>query len=91
MTQQKDQTVIDELMDEIQELREENDHLKAEIRSLGGTSGVGAAIQQRTCINCRRRMPDGPAYFPGYFEEPSADLATEAYRHHCIYCRGQGQ
>jgi hypothetical protein len=91
MAQQKGQTVIDELMGEILDLREENDRLKAENRRLGGVGGNGAAIQQRTCIHCHRRMPDGPAYFPGYFEEPSIDLVTEAYRHHCIYCRGQGQ
>jgi hypothetical protein len=91
MAQQKDQAFIDELMDQIQELHDENDKLKAEIRRLGGNSGTGPAIQQRTCIHCHRRMPDGPAYFPGYFEEPSTDLTAEAFRHQCIYCRGQGQ
>lgn len=91
MTQQRDKAAIDELMDEILELREECDRLKAENRRLGGVGGNWAAIQQRTCIHCRRRMPDGPAYFPGYFEEPSTDLTAEAWRHSCIYCRGEGQ
>ena len=91
MAQQKQDAFIDELMNEIEELREENDHLKAENRRLGGTGGAGAAIQQRTCIHCHRRMPDGPAFFPGYFEEPSIDLTAEAFRHHCIYCRSESQ
>jgi hypothetical protein len=91
MTQQKYQAIIDELTDEIVELREENERLKAENSRLGGTRGIGAAIQQRTCPNCRKRLPDGPAYFPGYFEEPSTDLASEAWRHACIYCRGEGR
>jgi hypothetical protein len=91
MTQQKQDAFIDELMNEIQELHEEVDHLKAENRRLGGNGGIGQAIQYRTCINCHRRLPDGPVYFPGYFEEPSIDLTAEAFRHHCIYCRNAGQ
>lgn len=85
MPLQKRQTIIDELTDEINELREENDRLKAENARLGGSRGL---IQQRRCVHCGRSMPDGPAYFPGYFEEPSSDLKTEAWRHACIYCRG---
>jgi hypothetical protein len=87
MTQHKDQAVIDDLMDEILDLRQENDRLKSENRILGGGSGMVTAIRQRSCYHCHRRMPDGPVYFPGYFEEPSADLATEAYRYFCVYCR----
>jgi hypothetical protein len=91
MVQQRDKAAINALTNKIQELQAENDKLKAEIRRLGGNSGAGPAIQQRTCIHCRRTMPDGPAYFPGFFEEPSTDLTAERWRHSCIYCRGQGQ
>lgn len=88
MAQEKHQAVIDELMDQILELRTENDRLKAENRRLGGTTGSGKAIQERTCVNCGRRMPDGPAYFPGYLEPLAANSAGEATRQHCVYCRG---
>ena len=91
MAQQTHDAFIDELIDQIQELHEEVDRLKAENRRLGGAGGNGAAIQQRTCINCRRRMPDGPVYYPGYFEQPSIDLTAEAFRHHCVNCRNAGQ
>jgi hypothetical protein len=91
MAQEKHQAIIDELMSEIQELQAEIDGLKAENRRLGGSGGNAVAIQQRTCIHCHKRMPDGPAYFPGYFEQPSIDLTAEAWRHACIYCRGEGQ
>jgi hypothetical protein len=90
MTQQREQAVIDALIDENADMQDEIDRLKAENARLGGVGGNAAAIQHRTCVNCHKRMPDGPAYFPGYFEQPSTDLATEAYRHHCVYCR-QGQ
>ncbi len=91
MAQQRHQAIIDELMNEIQELREDNDRLKAENSRLGGMRGVGPAIQERQCLGCHRRLPDGPAYFPGFLQEFSTDLATELYRHWCIYCRGEGQ
>jgi hypothetical protein len=91
MTLQRDQAVIDAPIDENQELHDEIDRLKAENARLGGTGGAGAAIQQRTCVHCHKRMPDGPMYFPGYFKGPSTDLTAERWRHACVYCRGQGQ
>lgn len=71
------QAFIDELIDEIIYLRAENDRLKAENSRLGGKRGIGTAIQERTCIHCHRRMPDGPAFFPGYLEAPCADYFAE--------------
>jgi hypothetical protein len=87
MAQEKHQAIIDELQEEIQELHAEIDGLKAENARLGGTRCIGVAIQQRQCINCHKSSPDGPVFFPGFYDEPSADLATEAYRHRCIFCR----
>jgi hypothetical protein len=91
MAQEKHQAIIDELEEEIQALHEENEHLKAENARLGGTRGIGMAIQRRACVNCSKILPDGPAYFPGYFEEPSTDLTAERWRHACIYCRAKSQ
>ena len=89
MTQDKHQAIIDDLTDQIFELRTENDRLKAENRRLGGTACQGKAIQERACINCGRRLPDGPEYFPGYLEPMGDNSAEEARRYHCIYCHAE--
>jgi len=74
---------INALRTENARLIDENKHLRAKLDELAGT----AAIKMRTCAGCFRSLPDGPAYFPGYFESSDDDLATEMHRQCCIYCR----
>jgi hypothetical protein len=82
---QKSQPVIDALRAENAHLRRENDHLKTENSRLSGNAGSG--VQTRRCVECKRNLPDGPSFFPGYLEPIGEDSVAEAYRYLCVYCR----
>lgn len=88
---QKNQPVIDALRHEIAILKRENEHLKDENKRLTDANPSPAAgmpaVQMRRCVNCKRDLPDGPIYYPGYLEPMGANSADEARRHHCIHCR----
>lgn len=82
---QKNQPVLDALRREIAELKHENDELKAENKRLGANATPG--VQMRKCVNCSRDLPDGPSFYPGYLQPMGKNTASEAKRHHCVYCQ----
>lgn len=80
------EATVAELQHKNAELRRENEHLRSETKRLGGGNN-GPGVQTRRCLNCKRNLPDGPQFFPGYEEPPGANSAAEAKRYECVYCR----
>jgi len=81
----KNQAALNALRAEVARLEAENQELWAKLRRQGADP-VAPTAQERQCINCRRRLPDGPLYFPGYRERARADRETELRRYQCVYC-----
>jgi hypothetical protein len=82
----KNQAALNALRAENARLEAENKQLWDKLHELSATAAP-MAIRERQCINCGRRLPDGPLYFPGYGERTSANRETELRRHHCVYCQ----
>jgi hypothetical protein len=86
-TRSSHQGKLPELEAEVARLSSENRRLLAENKRLRGDAAPGPATQMRRCVNCKRDLPDGLSFYPGYLDELSSSSAAEAKRHHCVYCR----
>jgi hypothetical protein len=77
------EAALAELARDNADLRRENTALRERL----GAASAGVRTAMRQCVNCKRTLPDGLSFYPGYLDEQSANSAAEARRHHCVYCR----
>jgi hypothetical protein len=66
----------------------ENERLRREVANLKAQNEEIAfdGVQLRHCMNCKKNLPDGPLFFPGYLERAD-DPVADAMRYVCAYCR----